>query len=638
MSNIIKDIIKAPFRGIAIASYKRSLKHVSKQVKAFQDFSGKPEGPVNVVPFSKIGQGLSIDSTAKITVFAEDPSMIVPGALKKIEGYFAANPDAKLLYGDSGFDLEASATWFYRPNWSPHYFLYSFYTGGLFAVRTEALEGLEPAFAYTGDALTDAMKLFYTAGLKYGAFSKEPACPVGHIPFILYREDFEKERARYKEAASKFFELVKPDPGEPLVSSLILSKDHPDVVKTCIETMDKARDGVRLETILVDNGSNDENRAILEKYCAEKNIRYIYEKCDFNFSKLCNLAASHATGDYYLFCNDDIEFEEHDTLYKLVECAAFDFCGEAGLKLLYPKVNKIQHAGVVNVIAGPTHKYQYCDDATEYYFGINRNVINTVCATAACVMMKKERFEEVGGFPENLAVAFNDVALGFALCRKGYYNACRNDIHAIHCESLTRGYDYEDEAKLKRLMAEHDKLYSMFPEYENGKDPYISPYASHTSGTESDNMPFFFDAVHISRASLKKTSKYDRFIADGREDKMLLRIFEHFEKESDMKEGGDPRVICLNGYSFVYKYDNIGLRTRIIFAGPGGTYELKPARIYRPDLMKDYPDETNIDFCGFEASFDTNGIAPGEYRIYFYIFDISSRLTQFRVAERTLVI
>ncbi len=623
---------------MAALKYHYSLKHSSKQVKSFQDFKGKPIGEVGVISFADIKTEFnkSEKSFPESVVFAEKTANIAGGALKKIENYFLDHEEASFVYGDSGFDLNDSAGWFYRPNWSPHYFLYAFYTGGMFAVRGSLLASLETIPDFTGDPLTDAMKLFYAAGLKAGAFSKSEICPVGHIPFVLYKEDFEADRARYKEAATSFFESVKPEIGTPKVSALILSKDHPEVVRTCIESLSRCSLNTELEIILVDNGSSDENREIVDKYCREHGATYIYHKSDFNFSVLCNLAASHATGDYYLFCNDDIEFVEPDTLYKLVEAAAFDFAGEAGLKLLYPENSKIQHAGVVNVIAGPTHKYQYCDDTEEYYFGINRNVINTVCATAACLMLKKERFEEAGGFPEDLAVAFNDVALGFALCRKGYYNACRNDIHAIHYESLTRGYDYEDEAKLKRLMAEHDVLYGKFPEYLNGKDPYISPYMSKNSGSETSSAIVFYDANRVGFRPIKKTRKYDRFIAENREDLMLLRIFEHVEKDSEVHEEGSDRIFFMSGYCFVYHFDNIGLRKKLVLSGPGGNYEIKLKQVFRPDLVKDYPSEKNIAFCGFEAAFDASKLEPGEYKLYFFMYDTASRLTQFRIAERTI--
>lgn len=642
MLESVKNIIKAPFYAAAVMKYKSGIKHSSERAKMIQDFKGKPARPLTVVTYAKIKSEFNklISTHAEYVAFAEDTSAIAGGALKKIEEYFDRHPEAMLLYGDSGHDLNDPAEWFYRPNWSPHYFLYAFYTGGLFAVRGSLLDllaesGDRPVFS-DSDPLFDAMSVFYCLGKKAGAFSKALSCPVGHIPYILCREDFESERNRYRRSAEDFLKASFPKIQEPSVSALILSKDHPEIVRTCVESMKRCAQDVKLEIILVDNGSSDENRAIIESFCNEHGVRYFYQKCDFNFSKLCNFAADQATGDYYLFCNDDIEFIEPGTLYRLVEAASFDFCGEAGIKLLYPENDKIQHAGVVNVIAGPTHKYQYCEDGPEYYFGINRNVINVICATAACVMMKKERFEEAGRFPEDLAVAFNDVALGFALTRLGYYNACRNDMHALHYESLTRGYDFEDEAKMKRLMREHDVLYDLYPEFSNGKDPYLSPYMSRTTGHENAEDIILYDTTHLKAAKPAATSRYDGFIESGREDLMLLRIFENFQRESEIREGGSPNIFYLNGYSFVYRYDNIGLRKRLVLSGPGGNFEVKLHQVHRPDLVKDYPNEKNIAFAGFEGAFDGRDLAPGEYRIFFYIYDTCSRLKQFRIAERTV--
>ena len=644
MLDTVKKLIKAPFYAAAAFRYNRGIRHASERAKLFQDFKGKPSRPVTVTAYSKIRseyEGLLREHSDTV-VFADKPSLIAGGALKKIEDYFDRHPEVMILYGDSGYDLDDPDVWFYRPNWSPHYFLYAFYTGGLFAVRGSLLEAAakstdRPLFS-DADPLFDAMSVFYHLGSRAGAFSKNISGPVGHIPFILYREDFEKEKAGFAKAAESFFKVAFPPPERPRVSAMILSKDHPETVRTCVESMERCAADTELEMILVDNGSTDENRMILERFCSEHGVSYHYEKCDFNFSKLCNFAADHATGDYYLFCNDDIEFVEPGTIYKLAETASFDFCGEAGIKLLYPENDKIQHAGVVNVIAGPTHKYQYCEDDREYYFGINRNVINVICATAACVMLKKERFLEAGRFPEELAVAFNDVALGFSLTRLGYYNACRNDIHAIHYESLTRGYDFEDEAKMKRLMREHDVLYDLYPEFSNGKDPYLSPYMSRTTGHENVSDIILYDTTHLVPVKPVSTGAYDRYIAEGREDLMLLRIFENFQRESEIKEGGSRNRFYLNGYCFVYRYDNIGLRKRLVLSGPGGNYEVRLKQVHRPDIVKDYPNEKNIAFAGFEGAFDASSLVPGEYRIFFYIYDTCSRLKQFRVAERTVTI
>ena len=170
---------------------------------------------------------------------------------------------------------------------------------------------------------------------------------------------------------------------------------------------------------------------------------------EFNFSKMCNLGAEAAKGDYLLFLNDDIEMFQPQWLERMLGHAQQKQTGAVGAKLFYPQTTMIQHVGISNPENGPLHSFMGCDDQFPYFVGWNRVDHNCIGVTGACLMLAKEKFLEVNGYDEQLPIAYNDVKLCFALHEKGYYNVMRNDVAAYHHESLSRGYDNKGEEKAR---------------------------------------------------------------------------------------------------------------------------------------------------------------------------------------------
>ncbi len=266
--------------------------------------------------------------------------------------------------------------------------------------------------------------------------------------------------------------------GKNKVSVVIPSKDNPEILRQCISSFVEKTDYKNYEFIVVDNGSSDENRAKYEELLrfygerAHISTKYIYDKQPFNFSHMCNTGAAEAAGEYILFLNDDIEIIESEWLDRMLGQAELPTTGAVGAKLLYPNTTLIQHAGVINIESGPVHIFAKMDDTPSYYFNKNKLDFDMLAVTAACLLVKKDKFDEIGGFDENLAVAYNDIDLCFKLAEAGYYNVIRNDAVLYHHESLSRGDDTMDSAKFARLMSEQEKLYEKHPLFSN--DPYYN--------------------------------------------------------------------------------------------------------------------------------------------------------------------
>lgn len=438
-------------------------------------------------------------------VFMDCDDTIEPDALYEFAKKLNENPELDFIYSDEDKlteDGKLRHMPFFKPDWSPDLFLNMMYTNHLATYRTsivKAVGGLRTAYNGSQD---------YDFTLRFMEQSDNKR--VGHVPKVLYHwrerresvafamtsKNYASEAARHAKedyirrnripahleyiTGMSQYRMVYEVTGEPLVSIIIPSKDNPGVLKQCIDSIKAFTAYPHYEIVVVDNGSNDENRAILETYLASVGAVYIYEKEEFNFSKMCNTGAAHAKGEYLLFLNDDIEMFQPDWMERMLGHAQQRHTGAVGAKLYYPLTTNLQHAGVSNPEEGPLHNFMTYDDQVPYYFGWNRVDCNCIGVTGACLMVAKDKFEEIQGFDENYPIAYNDVKLCFALHEKGYYNVMRNDVAAYHYESLSRGTDQVDDKKLLRLHKEKAELYGDFPEL-NGHDPYMSSSLRHWS-------------------------------------------------------------------------------------------------------------------------------------------------------------
>ena len=262
--------------------------------------------------------------------------------------------------------------------------------------------------------------------------------------------------------------------GKPLVSIIILNKDHENDLKKCIKSILNSS-YENYEIIILENNSTSKNIfKYYDKINNNKKIRVIkYPYKGFNYSKLNNYAVKYAKGDYYIFLNNDIEIISKDWIDNLLGTSMRKDIGAVGAKLLYPN-NTIQHAGIVlnfTGIAGHVNAHLSQNDVG--YMGRNMIQQNYSAVTGALMMVSKENFNKVDGFDEKLAVAYNDVDLCLKLLNIGKVNLYDPYIVAYHYESKTRGYD-ETEEKKKRLDNEASILKKKWEKYFGVDDPYFN--------------------------------------------------------------------------------------------------------------------------------------------------------------------
>ena len=245
----------------------------------------------------------------------------------------------------------------------------------------------------------------------------------------------------------------------PLVSIIIPTRNRADLVRLCVASIIARTSYSPYEIILVDNNSDDpETLSLSERLAAEPDVRVVRYAGAFNYSAINNFAARLARGELLCLLNNDIEVINETWLAEMVSHAVRPEIGAVGAKLFYPN-GRIQHAGVVlglNGIAG--HAFAQHPRESDGYWNRARVAQNYSAVTAACMVLRKQVFDQVGGLNEkDLPVAFNDVDFCLRLREAGYRNLWTPFAQLYHHESISRGRDDTPE-KLARAASEVDYM------------------------------------------------------------------------------------------------------------------------------------------------------------------------------------
>lgn len=251
-----------------------------------------------------------------------------------------------------------------------------------------------------------------------------------------------------------FYRVKYPVQRKPLVSVIIPNKDEKETLQTCLEMLEKNTGYQNFEIIIVENNSTtDEIFRYYKELSGNRKIHLLRWGKEFNYSAINNFAVAHAKGEYLLFLNNDVKSINPDWLEEMLGVCQRPEVGGVGAKLIYPD-NTIQHAGCV-IGMGGIAGHMFVDmpaDRTGYLH--KASLLQDMSAvTAACLLMKKEVFEQAGGFTEELAVAFNDVDLCLKVRKNGYLIVYDPYVKLYHMESKTRGAE-DSKEKVRRFQTE----------------------------------------------------------------------------------------------------------------------------------------------------------------------------------------
>ncbi len=559
------------------------------------------------------------EADAPYVAFLEPGDQLCSGWEKLVGAYLLENPGCRFLYTDEDKVIKGRRRDpVFKPDWSPDTYLSYDYVGGLLvleqALAAEAKEQIHARYRES---------FLYELGLRASAMISPKE--IGHLDQVICHRNSvttvpKQQAIQLKKTllaergiqgqvcwteAGGTAQIIYENRKEPLVSIIVPTKDQPSLLASCIRSVERGTRYPRAEWIIVDNGSASGNKKIYEKICEESAFpcRYLYEPMEFNFSRMCNRGARAANGEFLLFLNDDMELPAHesdrepDWLSRLVGQASLAHTGAVGAKLLYPGSSLIQHLGVVNYTSGPAHLLWQKEDSGLLPFLRNVTTQNYAIVTGACLTIKADRFWQVGGFEERLAVTFNDVELCIRLLKAGYYQTVRSDVVLYHHESLSRGQDALDEKKFLRGLKERELLYDLHPDLI-GIDPFYSRHLTQKRLDHTLDYPVKWKLSKKIKAVPAKTGTH-----------LVWRI---------LRITWQPEL-CVEGWAYWKGADS--LPVTVVFEKNGGETAFLAEMRYSPTIATEQGRKERLDFSEFFCRIPKDALESGRYEIGLQIRD-----------------
>ncbi len=434
-------------------------------------------------------------ASGEFLAFLDHDDLLTPDALLEMASRIERVADVDVLYSDED-KLEGTrlVEAHHKPGYSPEQLLSSNYLCHLTVIRRalfERLGGFREGFdgAQDHDLLLRAV---------------ERARRVEHVPRVLYhwrktpgstaasvgakggpwresaraalRETVRRRgwRARVENglAPGTYRVRFEVDPGAP-VAIVIPTRDRADLLERCIDGIRRRTRHAAYEILVVSNRSVEERtRSWLDRAEARGALRWFAHDAPFNFAALNNLAARRCEAPFLLFMNNDLEVLDEGWLESLLEHAQREEIGAVGGKLCYPD-GRVQHAGIALGLLGVAgHPHRGINGDAAGYFAQAAVVRDVSAVTGACLMTRRDVFERVGGFSEELAVAFNDVDYCLKVGAAGYRVIYTPYARLTHHESATRPRDDLSDARFRSEVA---WLGARWGERLHGGDPFYNP-------------------------------------------------------------------------------------------------------------------------------------------------------------------
>lgn len=271
-----------------------------------------------------------------------------------------------------------------------------------------------------------------------------------------------------------FYRVKYPVQGEPLVSIIIPNKDAKEDLEKCIQSILEKSSYTNYEILIVENNSTGEEIFSYYKELSENSkIRLLRWKREFNYSAINNYGAKKAKGDYLLFLNNDTEVISPDWIEEMLGFCQRPDTGIVGARLYFGN-NTVQHAGTVIGIGGIAgHMFTDMPRERSGYMHKAAIIQDLSAVTAACMMVRRQVFDEVQGFEEQLSVAFNDVDFCLRVREKQYLVVYDPYVELYHYESKSRGAE-DSKEKVRRFQSEIEFMRCRWETLLKKGDPYYN--------------------------------------------------------------------------------------------------------------------------------------------------------------------
>lgn len=383
----------------------------------------------------------------------------------------AASTNADLVYGDATTragrrsDSVEQATSLHRPAWSPNLLTAQMYFRGLWLARADLVaEAL---------ALEEGLRGLHDLALRLGECCEAPVS----VPLLLSElgDGPRPDDADLVAIDAHFGRVGMPARATPpasigqsasfapaLVPTLVANSQDLPLVSLLMPTGGSHRvvRGEDLELIsnaiasVVAQSSypNYEIIVVLDSKSSEElgqrlarmsdRVRVVRDRRPFNYSAANNLGAENARGDVIVLLNDDTEVVSRDWLERIVAITRRDDVGAVGARLLYED-GRLQHGGVVSRHGGPDHLHHGHPGSTSGHLGRLSGLCELLAVTGACLAVRRDRWDAIGGMNEDLPINYNDVDLCLRLGDRGWRTVFDGATVLLHLETSTRSHGTE---------------------------------------------------------------------------------------------------------------------------------------------------------------------------------------------------
>lgn len=429
-------------------------------------------------------------------VLCVDPGVVLrPHALYWFATAITKNPNALAFYSDHDLLLDngTRAEPYFKPDWSPELLLATPYIGPALLVKRTLLTDLLSKNSCDSDVNCYQLALSCLAAVA----NLKGACPIVHIPAVLYHwykseqiktlqnnsrqlgmvSDYLNEagiEAELDLLNHQYHKVVYTPIKEPLISIIIPTRDTLHHLERSVMSVLKQSTYKNFEIVIADNQSAEpETHAFFDKVSRYENVSVVPYNFPFNYSAINNFAVKHSKGDVILLLNNDTEVISDHWLGVMLGQLQQPNVGAVGVKLLFGD-RRVQHAGdAVGPGGCADHFHSRLEEDDPGYFGRAILAQDLSAVTAACLMVTRDLWEQLGGLDEeNLAVAFNDVDFCLRVREAGFRVVFTPYAKLYHHESVSRGKDDSPEkaARAKReadymrrrwkLIMSHDPFYN----------------------------------------------------------------------------------------------------------------------------------------------------------------------------------
>lgn len=427
--------------------------------------------------------------------FMDHDDTLSPHALAEIIIALNEQPDTELFYSDEDKPTDDGlhrTTPFFKPDWNPELLLgVNYITHFVVAKKTlvDKVRGLREGFdgaqdydfllrvTEHTDNIVHIPKMLYHWRLAEGSTAvnvgrKDYATTAGlrALSDAVRRRKLKAEVVEIPDRPTNYRLRYLLPKAKPRVSIIIPFKDKVGLLKTCAESI-LTTNYDKFEVILLSNNSEEpETFEYLDVLKLDKRFKVHMWNHKFNYSAINNYGRTKARGEYLVFLNNDTEVLDPEWLNELVGVASQKQNGAVGPLLLYPD-GRIQHAGVVlgmKTMAGHVFRLRKPEEWTD--FGLALWPRNVLAVTGACLVVKAAKYDEVGGFDEELTIGGNDVALCLRLHEAGYRNVYWPLTRLTHFENISVG-DYDSNVPI----GDYNKSLLYYRPYLDAGDKYYNP-------------------------------------------------------------------------------------------------------------------------------------------------------------------